>query len=400
MNKEYLLRRFSTLLNIGIFCADEKHLQCFCDSSEYNPICKCEPLRRMLWEGADAQKEPYIFMDEYMVYFACIRSEGQYFMIGPMSLELLNCVELHQFYKKYGIQEEMEKQLKHFRFSEILDVVEMLGHILEETEYEDDKLIAANQIVADSKKQEETEKIIFEIKEAEEALYHHTYQEERKLLDCVREGNVDGALRYTRSMDVDLGKLSEKEINHWRNAAIVGITLCTRAAIEGGISPSVAYRLSDFYIQKCDSCKDIARLLAYRNQAVQELTTRVAEKKQDRTSSSYVEQCRDYVNKHYREKIYLNDIADALGISSGYLSRLFRTEMGMCLQDYITFVRIEHAANLLTYSEESIADIAEYVSFSSQSYMGKMFKAYKGVTPRKYREQHKPKEFTSKISVK
>lgn len=192
MNKEYLLRRFSTLLNMGIFWVNAEHLQCFCDSSEYNPIYKCEPLRRMLCEGADMQKELYIFMDEYMVYFACIRSEEQYFMLGPMSLELLNRVELHQFYKKYGIQEEMEKQLKHFRFSEILDVVEMLGHILEETEYEDDDLIAANQIAVDSKKQEETEKIIFEIKEEEKALYHHTYQQERKLLDCVREGKVDG----------------------------------------------------------------------------------------------------------------------------------------------------------------------------------------------------------------
>lgn len=35
--------------------------------------------------------------------------------------------------------------------------------------------------------------------------YHHTYQEERKLLDSIREGRVEDALSYSRNMDTDLG---------------------------------------------------------------------------------------------------------------------------------------------------------------------------------------------------
>ena len=106
-----------------------------------------------------------------------------------------------------------------------------------------------------------------------------------------------------------------------------------------------------------------------------------------------MEQCRDYVGKHYREKIYLEDIADTLGVSSTYLSRLFRKETGECLQDYITEFRVERAANLLVYSSESLPRISVYVNFPSQSYFGKVFKKYKQMTPRKYRELHKPREF-------
>ena len=107
----------------------------------------------------------------------------------------------------------------------------------------------------------------------------------------------------------------------------------------------------------------------------------------------YGERVTDYVQKHYREKIYLDDIADTLGVSASYLSRLFSKETGERLQDYITRVRIERAANLLTYSNESLSKIAEYVNFPSQSYFGKVFREQKQLSPRKYREVHKPKEF-------
>nr|WP_305146746.1 AraC family transcriptional regulator [Blautia marasmi] len=135
------------------------------------------------------------------------------------------------------------------------------------------------------------------------------------------------------------------------------------------------------------------QILAYRNHAIEELTKRVCELKTKRHTSSYTEQCKDYVKKHFKEKVYLDDIAGKLGISSSYLSRIFKRETGICIQDYVNDIRIERAANLLIYSEESIPRIAEYVNFPSQSYFGKIFKAKKNMTPRQYRESYKPTEF-------
>lgn len=80
-------------------------------------------------------------------------------------------------------------------------------------------------------------------------------------------------------------------------------------------------------------------------------------------------------------------------ISSSYLSGLFHRETGVWLQDYIVQVRVEHAAKLLLYSNESIARIAEYVNFPSQSCMGKVFKAYKHMYPREFREAGEPTGF-------
>lgn len=389
---EYLLTRISVLMNVGIFRIEKDEVQSYQEHGEFNPIVCSAELRNLLMHGADTQTNPYIYKDEYGVYFACIQTEETHYMVGPMSICLLERVELHQFYRKYGMNAGAEKRLVHFSFAEILDIVEILAKLLLEKEYSDNDLIYSNRLITETKEQEEHEQVLFDIKDGEEELYHHTYQEERKLLDSVREGRSEDAIQYSRNMDSELGKLSTKELNHWKNVAIVAITLTTRAAIEGGISPSIAYRISDFYIQKSDGCKDIAQIIKYRDHAVEELAEQVRKKK-TRKTSSYVERCRDYVDKHYREKIYLSEIAEMLGLSETYLSRLFKKETGKRLQDYIVDVRLEHAANLLKYSEESILNIAEYVGFPSQSYMGKLFKEKYGLSPKQYQQEKRPAEY-------
>ncbi|GAA0790646.1 hypothetical protein GCM10008910_00580 [Faecalicatena orotica] len=390
---EYKLQKIAGLLKIGIFYITEKGVCCCQEHNLSNPLYLSNALREDLMKQAEAQTEPYIYKDDYQVCFACLKSGGAYYFAGPMSLKLLSRLELHQYYRHYGINGDNEKRLRHFTFSEVLDIAGLLAGEILLREYSYDELNRANHFIQDTKEQIEKEQVFFQLKEDEDELYHHTYQEERKLLDCVRNGAVEDAILYSRNMDVDLGKLSEKEISHWKNVAVVAITLCTRAAIEGGLSPSIAYRLSDFYIQKSDSSSDIAQIIEYRNQAVKELTSRVLKQQKSRSMSNYVERCKDYVEKHYREKIYQEEIADVLGISPTYLSKLFHRETEMRLQDYIVQVRVEHAANLLIYSDESIARIAEYVNFPSQSYLGKVFKARFQMSPKKYRELKKPAEF-------
>ena len=131
----------------------------------------------------------------------------------------------------------------------------------------------------------------------------------------------------------------------------------------------------------------------FRNSAIEDMTDRVAEKLRKPRVSGYIEQSRDYVRKHYREKIYLEEVAEALGISPTYLSRLFKRETGQCLQDFINEERVKRAANLLRYSEMVLTEIAQYVNFPNQSYFGKIFKKYTNMTPRAYRDFYKPAEF-------
>ena len=72
-------------------------------------------------------------------------------------------------------------------------------------------------------------------------------------------------------------------------------------------------------------------------------------------------------------------------MTTSYLCRLFKRELGITVNAYLTKVRVEHSKELLK-TEEAIADIARLCGFSDQSYFTKVFRQSEGVTPLKYRK--------------
>lgn len=395
-NQQYILSHLASVFHTGVFCLKGSQLIPYEENPEYNPIYNHDGFCSNLAGSADVQKEPVIIRDDFHMFYICVKWENAYYMMGPLCTRVMNRAGRHQFYRFYGIDEKWEKGLHYHTLMEILQIAGMLAKIITGEEYTDQQLVDANYHAVSSEEEQQAQ-IYFDIKSEDEDIYRHTYQEERRILDAVKEGNVEEAVHLSKEMDANIGRLGESEIEHWRNLSIVAATLCARAAIEGGVLPSAAYRVSGFYINKCTACKDITQILIYRNHAVEELTKKVREQKRKRHTSSYTERCKDYVYSHYREKIYLDDIADTLGISSSYLSRLFKREMGIALQDFVNDVRVEKAANLLVYSDETLPRIAEYVNFPSQSYFGKLFKQKMQMTPKQYRELHKPTEFHGRM---
>ena len=65
---------------------------------------------------ADGQNLPLLHKEEDSIYFICVKSGKKYYFAGPLSLGELNKVELHKYYKRYGIKAEKERSLKRFQF--------------------------------------------------------------------------------------------------------------------------------------------------------------------------------------------------------------------------------------------------------------------------------------------
>jgi len=87
-----------------------------------------------------------------------------------------------------------------------------------------------------------------------------------------------------------------------------------------------------------------------------------------------------------KERITVEDLAEVLGVSASYLSRLFKKETGDSVSIYIRRQKIEMAKHLLQYSEFSMIEIANRLSFSSQSHFIQQFREIVGMTPKKYRD--------------
>ena len=392
---EYLYTKISIMTNIKIFewdCETDE-ISCYGVLAEQsNPLILSEELRELLKNRIMNQKTPVIYQDENKVIFCGMREKmTKMLLLGPICIEDMSYVEIHRYCKAYQIEnEQCPPKLK---LQNLLALLELLSYIKIEEKYEDEEILDANGLI-------EKQEIGLEadVRIDTEDIYHHTYQEEVKTMDYIREGNLEEVVGAVELLASTAGKLSENEIRNERNLGICSITLATRAAIEGGAAPAKAYKLSDLYINKIDQCKRMTEIFEYRKRSLYDFAKLVVEEREKRANSRYTEQCKEYIRKYYHQKICIPDIAEALGVSESHLSRIFKKETGESIQKYSMHMRIERAENLLKYSEASLTEISEYLCFSSQSHFGKVFKVYKNMTPKQYRDYKSP-EFVSREEI-
>lgn len=93
-----------------------------------------------------------------------------------------------------------------------------------------------------------------------------------------------------------------------------------------------------------------------------------------------------YVRAHYSEpELSLNDVADSLHLSVGYLCMLFKQETGVTLKNHITDVRIEEAKRLLRTGHAKIYEICTAVGYPNSQYFSQVFYKKVGMYPAEYR---------------
>ena len=162
----------------------------------------------------------------------------------------------------------------------------------------------------------------------------------------------------------------------------------TRLCIDSGMEMEQAFRLSDFYILKLDNLHTHQDIVDLHDQMVLDFTGKMRILVKQSGTSKPITTCIDYIYAHIKERITIEDLAQYTGLSASYLSRLFKKETGVSVSDYIREKKIEKAQHLLKFCNFSLIEIANYLSFSSQSHFIQIFKDFTGMTPKKYRDIH------------
>ena len=106
-------------------------------------------------------------------------------------------------------------------------------------------------------------------------------------------------------------------------------------------------------------------------------------------SNFFIKTAKEYIAEHYPENVSLTEVAEAAGISGGYLSTLF-TQYEKCgFVDYLNQIRIERACCYLEQKTLKNYEIAYKFGFRDEKYFSKVFKKIMGVTPKEYRSKNK-----------
>ncbi len=103
--------------------------------------------------------------------------------------------------------------------------------------------------------------------------------------------------------------------------------------------------------------------------------------------SRYVLDAMDYIAAHYADaEISVGSVAEALGISEGHLSHIFRQETDYTLLNYLTRCRVHKAMELLRDGRLKVYEVARQVGYQDVAYFSTMFKKLVGVTPTDYQD--------------
>lgn len=103
-------------------------------------------------------------------------------------------------------------------------------------------------------------------------------------------------------------------------------------------------------------------------------------------SSKIIETALSYIEENFRDKITLDDLAEACFTNKFYISHLFTRIQNVSIGKYIVNRRIEEAKLLLSDEDLSIASIAEQTGFIDPGYFCRAFKKNTGLTPSDYRK--------------
>lgn len=214
---------------------------------------------------------------------------------------------------------------------------------------------------------------------------HTPYHIELKMYSCVQQGDVDKLLDELKNIDslIVMGKMSNDDLMQYKYMAVSTITLATRYAIQGGLNEKIAYDFSDNVIMLVDSLTTKEEILSATANEIIKLTNMVAKNKVQPTYSPYVRKTITYINENITKKITVAELSEHCGISSDYLSQVFKKEIGENLSSYVTRKKLE-AAKTMLMNKQSNAEICRALGFSSQSHFITAFKKYYHMTPTEY----------------
>ena len=98
-----------------------------------------------------------------------------------------------------------------------------------------------------------------------------------------------------------------------------------------------------------------------------------------------------YIQQNFTGKISLKEFGEQFHLSEKYISRYFKEHFHITLSQYITYLRLEHAKQLLQDTDMPVTEVALQSGYQNVSYFIRSFKKAYAVSPLKYRKSDENK---------
>lgn len=240
---------------------------------------------------------------------------------------------------------------------------------------------------------EETQKLLQEEEGVPSALRRSDPErlitKEKLILQAIREGNMKyrELMKDRQDFENDLISDSGNTIRDGKNTVIVLNALCSRAAVDGGVSVKAAREIELEYTGKIEKANILTELKEICSRMLEEYVRKVYEGKTNPLISRTIQESCDYIRANVTKELTVENVAARAGYSTYYFSKKFFRETGVKFSDYVKMARVEYAKIALITSGRSIQEISDALHFGTRNYFCKVFHDVVGVTPAAYRDQ-------------
>ncbi|MDR1108867.1 MAG: PocR ligand-binding domain-containing protein [Spirochaetaceae bacterium] len=214
----------------------------------------------------------------------------------------------------------------------------------------------------------------------------YSLDRERQLLAALKRGDNEAGKKILNSLMENLFSSNPHKFDFIKLRAIELVVLLSREAITIDASEdNIQLEKNNRYIRYIQEAQNIEDLTEVMFTIVERMSGQIFSFQGIRHASA-LRKAERYIWENYSRKICLQEVAGASGLSAPYFSTIFKEEMGENLSNYLNRLRVEKASTMLTETTLSLSEIARDCGFEDQSWFSKIFKAYTGISPGKYRE--------------
>ncbi len=234
--------------------------------------------------------------------------------------------------------------------------------------------------------------VLSQIRERKKAYEHTAFdrsvylKRERNFLQYVRMEDRKKIVEMFPILYTDMEIISGYDRAEAKRIVRDFMVLVSRACAEAGLEAELAQQMLRQYEKETERLKNSEEIYAVSYGTICNYLDMIFQSGED-SHTGLIRSVTDYIRQNFGQEISLEDIAGHVSLSKSYLCALFKENMNMTVNDYLTRVRVEKSIELMKNRAWSVGEIGRKCGFASQSHYTKVFRKMIGMTPGQYRNK-------------
>ncbi len=210
--------------------------------------------------------------------------------------------------------------------------------------------------------------------------------EEPALVAAIRRGDRGPAREVLNRLLVAIHYAAGERLERVKGLYLELIVTVARTAVEVGGAPESLLENCLTAAARLATIDDDVALTAWLRASL-DAALEAVETARRRNSQAQLAAAMRYLQEHYAERLSRDEVAAVAHLSPAHFSRQVKLTYGRTFSELLTRLRVDRAADLLRRTDRPIALIALETGFADASYLTKVFRRERGLTPAAYRRQ-------------